>query len=130
MGLGIAVAQETNGQTSLTKSTARILGNNRQCAALNKACQTADNNATNTTALKNNNCDGSGRGYGDGSKPQPKDGTGFGAKAQKRQHRNAKIGKGQRNGTQNNSSKSSRSQLRNGSCFGQKTNNKSNGENK
>ncbi|MBU1107517.1 MAG: hypothetical protein KKB51_12680 [Candidatus Riflebacteria bacterium] len=126
LGFGIAVAQENTGQTNQTQNTTRTMRGKRHRAALNNGVQAsqtvantqvAPDTTTDTTAIKSTTCDGSGRGYGDGSKLQPKDGTGFGAKAQKRQHRNAKSGKGHGKGAKDGSAQ--RRQLRDGSCSGQ-----------
>ncbi|PKL43960.1 MAG: hypothetical protein CVV41_09360 [Candidatus Riflebacteria bacterium HGW-Riflebacteria-1] len=133
LSVGIAFAQDSVAQNAKGK-----MPGNGQRAALNQstqsqsavASQTAANSTPSQGVIKSETCDGTGRGYGDGSKPQPKDGTGFGAKAQKRQHRNAKLGNGQGNsqrkglgkGAKNGTAQRTRRQLRDGSCGNQSTN--------
>lgn len=134
LGFGIAMAQENGGQTHQAKNTAKIMRGKGQRAIMNQTIPTSQalpdtqanpDTTASTTISKNVACDGSGRGYGDGSKSQPKDGTGFGAKAQKRQQRNAKLGKGQNKGAQNGNSQRTRRQRRDGSCIGQNNSNTS-----
>lgn len=89
VSLSAAIAQDTQLNKAQKRQSLRV----------------ASTTATTVSSTTSTTCDGSGRGFGDGTKPRPQDGTGFGARSQNRQHRNARIDKGQFNGPRNGQGK-------------------------